>query len=112
MQTAPASGRENVAEILLLVGPPASGKSTLARSLKHTHVRVNQDLLKNKKACFNAASDHFLTLKKSQLPANQPLGVVIDATNSNRALRKEWIDFARAKDVVSQSRIFQIHIFI
>jgi predicted kinase len=90
----------NVPEVLLLVGPPACGKSTLARSLQHTHVRVNQDLLKTRKVCLKVATDHFVALKKGDISAEQPQGIVVDATNANRGVRKEWIDFAKENSVV------------
>lgn len=89
------------------MGPPASGKSTIARSLERTHVRVNQDLLKTKKACFKAAMEHFASMPLEQvkdddlLSSQVPRGVVIDATNSNRTTRKEWVEFAKARGVVS-----------
>lgn len=91
---------ENVPELLLLVGPPACGKSTLARSLHRTHFRVNQDLLKSKKACFKAATEHFKTVKEEEVTSPQPQGVVVDATNANRSVRKEWIELARDLAVV------------
>ena len=92
------SAGQNRSEILLLVGPPACGKSTYARSLGRTHVRINQDLLRTKKACFDAATAHFNS--KSHMSDDGALGVVIDATNSNRHARREWIDFARQHNVV------------
>lgn len=96
----------NIPEIILLVGPPACGKSSLARKLNRTHVRINQDILKTKKACFDVARNHFSSLGNH--PDDGPKGVVVDATNSTRSTRKEWIDFANDQNVPISCIYFQV----
>ncbi|KAF4321818.1 hypothetical protein BBO99_00004497, partial [Phytophthora kernoviae] len=68
-------------EVVVLVGPPASGKSFFAKTHLSSYVLVSQDELRTaakcKKKCLEA-----LALKKS---------VVIDNTNREPRTRKEWI---------------------
>ena len=72
-------------EAILLVGPPASGKSTFCRTTLPHHTRVNQDTLKTLGKCRQAAA-HAL---------GQGHSIVIDATNSRKELRKDWVRFLR-----------------
>ena len=76
----------NRQQIILLVGPPSCGKSTLCS--KHFNnsnfVRVNMDELKTRAKCIKAAKDA-LILGKS---------VVIDNTNSTKQNRNDFIKAA------------------
>lgn len=73
-------------EILLLVAPPASGKSTLALSLVQRHpnyVRVNRDELGSLQACLQLAEEALRGGKS----------VVVDNTNINNVTRATWVKF-------------------
>lgn len=78
----PSTGQE----LLVLVGPPASGKSAIARALDSSHIRVNQDTLKTRKKCESVAA--------AALAAGD--SVTIDATNRDVATRSAWVQMARA----------------
>lgn len=73
-------------EMIIMVGFPASGKSSIASFLQSTHnyFLINQDNLKTKSKCFKVANEY---MKKSQC-------VVIDNTNKNKEIRGEWINLA------------------
>ena len=72
-----------VPEIVVLVAPAASGKSTVARRMQ-AHRRVNQDGLGSRKACLEAA--------EAALRAGS--SVVVDNTNLSRSIRREWLSLA------------------
>ncbi|CAO3637786.1 unnamed protein product [Cunninghamella blakesleeana] len=74
-------------ELILLVGPPASGKSSFAQNylLSKDYVYINQDTLKTKAKCINAC-EKALAEKKS---------VVIDNTNSTIETRSQFIKIAK-----------------
>lgn len=77
----------NIKTLVIMVGAPASGKSTISRYLesKHNYERINRDEMKTEakmKKCF-----------KDALLAGKI--IVIDNTNSTIAARKQWIDEAR-----------------
>ncbi|KAJ8525043.1 hypothetical protein ON010_g16072 [Phytophthora cinnamomi] len=76
-------------EMVVLVGPPASGKSFFAKTYLSSYTLVSQDELRTaancKKKCLEAIAQ-----KKS---------VVIDNTNREPRTRKEWITIAQDKNV-------------
>ncbi len=74
-------------EVLVLVAPPASGKSTLAMALQENYhyVRVNRDELGSIDTCLKLAKEA-LTVGKS---------VVVDNTNINRTARSVWVKLVR-----------------
>lgn len=61
-------------EIVLLVGPPASGKSTLCDTFFSDYIRINQDTLKTIAKCIKAATT---SLKSGN-------SVIVDNTNGNK----------------------------
>lgn len=73
-------------EMIIMVGYPASGKSTLSSLIKekYDYVIINQDTLQTKTKCFKFAVEN-LNLKKS---------VIIDNTNRDKKTREEWIKLA------------------
>jgi len=77
----------NHKEIILLVAPPACGKSTLARAFasQYGYFRINQDELGTIQKCMQVAKENIL-LGKS---------LVIDNTNLNKNTRLQWIAFAK-----------------
>ena len=77
--------RRNGMEMVLLVGPPASGKSTLATSWLDSHVRINRDTLKTQAKCLKACRE---ALGRGE-------SVVVDNTNATRKQRSPYIDLAR-----------------
>jgi len=74
-------------ELLVLVGSPASGKSTLCERLlvELGYVRVCQDEFGSKEKCMKTAREW---LEKG-------ICVVVDATNPTKQVRKEWIELGR-----------------
>lgn len=74
-------------DMIIMVGYPASGKSTLSHDLKtkYKYEIINQDALKSFEKCINAAKSFI----------NQQKSIIIDATNPNKEIRKKWINLAR-----------------
>jgi DNA 3'-phosphatase len=71
-------------ELVLLVGPPGSGKSTVSASMatEANHVVVNQDLLETKAKVIKAGAAAWAAGKS----------VIVDATHPTRAKRQEIIE--------------------
>ncbi|CAD5226130.1 unnamed protein product [Bursaphelenchus xylophilus] len=80
-----------ITQILLLVGSPASGKSHLSKWLQDEYgfTIVNQDTLGTKEKC----------LKKCKELIEEGEKVVVDNTNRDKATRKNYIDLARRLSV-------------
>ncbi|KAK4683660.1 bifunctional polynucleotide phosphatase/kinase, partial [Tremellales sp. Uapishka_1] len=77
-------------ELVLFVGPPASGKTSFfRRHFADRYEHVNQDTLKTRDRCLSVA-EHFLRAGKA---------VVVDNTNRNRATRAHWIQLAEKMNV-------------
>ncbi|ETV98649.1 polynucleotide kinase 3'-phosphatase [Aphanomyces invadans] len=76
-------------ELVVLVGSPASGKSSFCKAYFSTHGRINQDTLKTLAKCKAAAQDML----------SQGKSVVIDNTNRDIKSRAEWIAMARDHNV-------------
>ncbi|KAF4143513.1 AAA domain [Phytophthora infestans] len=76
-------------ELVVLVGPPASGKSFFAKTYLSSYVVVSQDELRTAAKC-----------KKKCLEAiEHKESVVIDNTNRDPRSRKEWIAIAKEKSL-------------
>ncbi|KAG3096568.1 hypothetical protein PI124_g15674 [Phytophthora idaei] len=76
-------------ELIVLVGPPASGKSFFAKTYLSSYVVVSQDELRTAANC-----------KKKCLEAiEQKKNVAIDNTNRDPRARKEWIAIAKEKNL-------------
>ena len=74
--------------VVIMVGPPASGKSTLAKThlaQERGYQYVNQDTLKTRKKCENAF--------KLALEAGE--SVVIDNTNADQSIRSVYISIVK-----------------
>jgi bifunctional polynucleotide phosphatase/kinase len=78
-------------EVVLLMAPPASGKSTLSREFvtKHGCTRINQDELKSLASCAKAAKT---ALSKGE-------SIIVDNTNLNPSTRSQWIALAKEMNV-------------
>eukprot|EP00743_Colponemidia_sp_Colp-15_P000382 GILK01000439.1.p1 GENE.GILK01000439.1~~GILK01000439.1.p1 ORF type:complete len:422 (+),score=77.69 GILK01000439.1:114-1268(+) len=85
-------------ELVVLVGSPGSGKSSLSRRFLTTYEHVNQDILSSKDRCLKAA--------RAALQAGK--SVVVDATNRDTATRSVWIKLAKEFGVPARA----IHIDI
>ncbi|KAF5663742.1 bifunctional polynucleotide phosphatase kinase [Fusarium heterosporum] len=79
--------RTNEKDMILFCGPPGAGKSTFYwKSLKPLgYERVNQDLLKTRDKCVQAAAKHLQDGKS----------IVIDNTNADPETRTVWVEFAK-----------------
>ncbi|CAH0489130.1 unnamed protein product [Peronospora farinosa] len=76
-------------EVIVLVGPPASGKSFFANTYLSSYVLVSQDELRTAATC-----------KKKFLEAiAQKKSVVVDNTNRDPRARKEWVALAKEKNL-------------
>lgn len=72
-------------EIVVMIGYPASGKTTYTRTLGKNYVILHGDELKTSAKMIAAAKQ----------PVIDGKSVVFDATNPSKAKRKEYIDFAK-----------------
>jgi bifunctional polynucleotide phosphatase/kinase len=81
---------DGTTEIVLLVGPPAVGKSSISKNQFSNYTRVNQDTLKTKAKCFQVARDSLGSGKS----------VIVDNTNSSQDTRLEWIAIAKSLCIV------------
>ena len=72
-------------EIIMMVGLPASGKSTFVKKYFGEYTYINQDILKTKKKCIDN------TIKALKNNDN----VIIDNTNVDIQTRKEYIELAK-----------------
>jgi len=86
--------------LIILVGPPGSGKSTWARHNRHGVVHVSQDDLID--AITPGGFDHVYrpiyrqaedAIARAALRAGHT--VIVDRTNRTRAHRSRWVDLAR-----------------
>ncbi|KAJ9421546.1 polynucleotide kinase 3 phosphatase-domain-containing protein [Fusarium oxysporum] len=79
--------RTNDKDIILFCGPPGAGKSTFYwKSLKPLgYERINQDQLKTRDKCVQAAREH--------LQAGKP--IAIDNTNADPETRTIWVELAK-----------------
>eukprot|EP01029_Cantina_marsupialis_P005146 TRINITY_DN1550_c0_g1_i1.p1 TRINITY_DN1550_c0_g1~~TRINITY_DN1550_c0_g1_i1.p1 ORF type:complete len:526 (-),score=101.85 TRINITY_DN1550_c0_g1_i1:32-1609(-) len=72
-------------QMIVLVGSPASGKSTFSRHYFSHYTRINQDTLKSKENCLRSARK---SLENGE-------SIIIDNTNRSVKVRSEWIRLAR-----------------
>ena len=71
-------------EVIILIGPPGSGKSSLSENLSDFTV-VSRDILKYKTKCIKLMNDVLKTGGK----------VIVDNTNPTRDARKDYIEVAK-----------------
>jgi bifunctional polynucleotide phosphatase/kinase len=97
-------------EILLLIGPPASGKTTLAKTLFSNYKYINQDELKTLNNC---KKEVITFINKNK---NKNKDIIIDNTNRNIKTRKIWIEIAKKNNFqircidINIPKEFSIHI--
>lgn len=83
-------------EIIILVGPPGSGKSTFAEKLKSSHLRISQDA---------AGKEGHMRYFLQGLADGQSM--VIDRMNFNKEQRKRYLEPAKANGY--QTKIIVLH---
>lgn len=74
-------------ELIILVGLPASGKSSIAMKIskKYNYMIINQDTLKTKNKCHKMAEEY----------VNKKKSIIIDNTNPLKEDRKFYIDLVK-----------------
>ncbi len=87
-------------EVILFVGPPASGKSTFTKRhfLPYNYVHINRDTLATQEKC----------LKVMANALEEGKSVVVDNTNPAKAVRTEYINLAK-KSGVKHIRCFKMN---
>lgn len=81
-------------EMIIMVGYPASGKSSYSKNLKKlfNYEIINQDELKTLQKC----------IKQTELFITQNKSIIIDRTNLDIKSRKVWIDIAKKYNYYSR----------
>lgn len=74
-------------DLVIMVGPPASGKSSFAKDtlVSHGYMWINRDTLNTPAKCLRATEEAMKAGKN----------VVIDNTNPSRSARADYIDLAK-----------------
>jgi len=85
-------------ELVLVVGPPGAGKSSLVLSTFPEYVRANQDALKTKDKCLKAVSEALKSGKSA----------IVDNQNKDKATRKAYLDAAKAAGVASRAVLLDV----
>src|ERR1700677_340804 len=101
-----SKGREGAGELVIMVGVPGSGKSTLVTTWvnwgKGQHVRLNRDDMRQmiyRGVPWSAHHDEFirpLETEMARMALKKGLTVYIDDTNTNPRTRNEWETLAQA----------------
>ncbi len=73
---------------VLMVGSPASGKSSISRNTLKNFVRINRDELKTE--------SKMMSICKKAIQEEK--NIVIDNTNPTKEIRKKWFDVAKTND--------------
>ncbi len=89
-------------EIVLMIGPPASGKSTRSKQLYPSYMYVNQDTLKTKQKCIVTAREAL----------SKRCSVVVDNTNTTSESRKDWIKLANEYGVAVSGMLLYIMLLL
>lgn len=85
-------GPNDEIELLLMMGYPGCGKSTLAKKIseKYGHKIICMDVFKSRYRCYQLTQHHLLKKKRS---------VIIDNTNPSILARENYIKIATEKDI-------------
>lgn len=77
-------------EMIIIVGPPGSGKSTFVQKflIPHHYVSINRDTLKTMSKC----------LKECKINIEDEKSIVIDNTNPSKKTRDQFIQLAKDND--------------
>eukprot|EP01121_Diplochlamys_sp_Union-15-3_P010579 TRINITY_DN2980_c0_g1_i4.p1 TRINITY_DN2980_c0_g1~~TRINITY_DN2980_c0_g1_i4.p1 ORF type:complete len:313 (-),score=53.53 TRINITY_DN2980_c0_g1_i4:40-978(-) len=76
-------------EVVIMVGRPASGKSTFAKNNFKDYTVINRDKLTTQTKC----------LKEAKLALSDGKSIVVDNTNPDLKSRKPYIDLAKEKGI-------------
>jgi bifunctional polynucleotide phosphatase/kinase len=74
-----------IRELVLLVGLPACGKSTITQKYYSNYRKINMDTIKNKKKMMDMFTDYI----------NHGYQIIVDNTNTKKEQRKQFIDIAK-----------------
>merc|ERR1712129_400017 len=85
-------------ELILFVGPPGAGKSSLASLNFPEYVRANQDTLKTRDKCVKAVTEALKSGKSA----------IVDNQNKDKATRKAYLDVAKAAGVASRAVLLDV----
>lgn len=87
-------------EIIIFVGPPASGKSSFARKKLKSYQILSGDILKTLPKMISAAKKHL----------DESYSVVFDATNPKPENRAQIIELAKKYDIPVRCFVFNVEI--
>jgi len=85
-------------ELILLVGPPGAGKSSLVSLNFPEYVRANQDTLKTRDKCVKTVTEALKSGKSA----------IVDNQNKDKATRKAYLDVAKAAGVASRAVLLDL----
>lgn len=86
-----------MAKIVILVGPPGSGKSTVANQCYDTWVYVNQD---------SQGSDHIDIFMKA---VEDGKNIVVDRMGFNKQQRERYLSYPKLKNIQYETEIIVLH---
>jgi len=80
-------------ELVMLVGPPGGGKTTICKKLFPSYVHVNQDTLKTYDKCQKVAME---AIERGD-------SVVVDNQNKEKSIRKKYLDMAVKRGIKARA---------